>query len=160
MTPKRTLTKASQEALVTAAELCFTFVLNQEATAQSIEETLGRGSASSPSRSLTTLLPHLVDGKPQDRELLEAIRQRLRLLQLLPGALMTGAQQSWQGGTQEILEHLDPKAAKTSILKYPAILKEVEKKFEQFWNQFDRNVEHYYRSRFERVYRDKMEDGP
>ena len=157
---KRTLTKGSQEAVVAAAELCFTFVLNQEATAQSIEETLGRGSTSSPSRSLTTLLPHLVEGKLQDRELLEAIRQRLRLLQMLPGALMTGAQQSWKGGTQEILEHLDPKATRSNILKYPAMLKEIEKKFEQFWNHFDRNVEHYYRSRFERVYRDKMEDGP
>ncbi len=59
--------------------------------------------------------------------------------------------------------YIDPKATKTSILgvpNYPMILKEVEQRFAQFWEQFDRNIEHYYRGRFDRAYRDKMEDKP
>ena len=153
----------TQEALVEVAALLFAFALNQEQTARSVEETLGRGSAAPKPGSLTTLIPLLSGEKPPNREDLEAIRRRLEALQLLPGALLAGAQQSWKGGTREILEHLDPKTAEKSIagvLKSPAILKDVKQRFEQFWDQFDRNVEHYYRGRFERAYRDKMEDLP
>lgn len=160
---RRVLAPQAQSALVEVAELLFPFALVQEETAKSVEEILGSGSARATSASLAELLSRLSEGGTLDRNELEAIRQQLRALQILPGALMAGAQQSWKGGTREVLEHLDPKATKTSILgvpNYPMILKEVEQRFAQFWEQFDRNIEHYYRGRFDRAYRDKMEDKP
>ncbi len=160
---KRVLAPQAQSALVEVAELLFPFALVQEETAKSVEEILSGGSARASTASLAELLTRLSEGGTLDRNELEAIGQQLRALQILPGALMAGAQQSWKGGTREVLEHLDPKATKTSILgvpNYPMILKEVEQRFAQFWEQFDRNIEHYYRGRFDRAYRDKMEDKP
>lgn len=150
----------TESQLAEIAGLLFGFALSQEATARSVEETLGLQGTAADS-VLATLLSRLSQGGSITSAELEQLHGRLRTLQLLPGALMTGAQQSWKGGTREILEHLDPKAAEqeiTGVLKFPAILKEVKRRFEQFWSQFDRNVDHYYRARFERVYRDKMED--
>jgi len=154
------LTLEAQTALLEIAGLLFPFALNQEVTARSVEEILAGDSADTTSRDLTSLLPRLAAGETLAPEELEAIHDRLRWLQLLPGALLTGAQQSWNGGTVAILDHLEPKAVTKSIkgvLKYPAILKEVEQRFEQFRKQFDSNIEHYYRERFERAYRNKME---
>jgi len=156
-------TPETQEALVEVAALLFSFALNQEQAAHFVEETLGGDSTGVSSGILADLFPRLTGGGVLDREDLETIRKQLRSLQILPGALMAGAKQSWKGGTRDILEHLDPKAAKTSILgvpNYPTILKEVERRFEEFWDQFDRNIEHYYRGRFERAFKDKMEGEP
>jgi hypothetical protein len=154
------VTANTAAALAEITGLLFAFAIAQDETARSVEETLGCGPAKGASRPLAELLRPLFQGEPLDGAQLEAIRRRLRSLQLLPGALMTGAQQSWKGGTREILELLDPKAQKASILKSPAVLRQVEQRFVEFWNQFEPNVEHYYRGRFERAYRDKMEDGP
>ena len=157
---RRTLVPAAQAALVDVAALLFTFAINQEETARSVEDTIGGGSSGTASRALADGFPELTNGMELTSEDLETIRKRLRSLQLMPGALLTGVQQSWKGGTQEILEKLDPKSAKTSILKYHLVLREVESRFEEFWSNLDRNIDHFYRGRFERVYRDKMEDGP
>lgn len=162
-TGSRVLTAEAQEALVNVAGLLFSFALDQEETARSVEATLGRDSARSSAGSLAVLFPRLSGGKPLSPADLETIGGRLRTLRLLPGALMAGVQQSWKGGTREILEHLDSRTVQRGmpgVLKLPAVIKEVNQRFEQFWSQFDRNVEHYYRGRFERVYRDKMEEGP
>ncbi len=156
----RDLSPAAQGMLVDVAVLLFAFAFNQEVTARSVQDTVGKGSPSDAQRSLGTLLPRLAAGEALSRQEMDAVQRQLRLLQILPGALMAGAQQSWKGGTREVLEHLDPKSAKTSILKYPAMVKELERRFEEFWNQFDRNIDHYYRGRFERAYRDKMEEEP
>ena len=160
---KRVLAPQAQGALVEVAALLFPFALVQEETARSVEEILSGDSADASTASLAKLLTRLSEGGTLDRNELEGIRQRLRSLQILPGALMAGAQQSWKGGTREILEYLDPKATKSSILgvpNYPMIIKEFEQSFAQFWEQFDRNIENYYRGRFDRAYRDKMEDKP
>jgi hypothetical protein len=159
---RRSLPPESEMALVEVATLLFSFALDQEETARSVEETLGRSAGPTSARGLSALLPGLVTAEPPSPETLEAIRQRLRSLQLLPAALLAGAQQSWKGGTREILEQLDPKGEDIRVIgvrNYPAILKEIRRKFQEFWDQFDRNIEHYYRGRFERTYRDKMEDG-
>jgi len=158
---KQTLAPESLDRLAEVAVLLFTFALNQEETARSIEETIGQEQVRGQSDDLATLIPSLVDETSADGEATRLIRKRLRSLQLMPGALLAGAQQSWKGGTREILEYLDPKAAEenlSGVLKFTLILKEVKRRFEEFWSQFDRNVEHYYRGRFERVYQNKMED--
>jgi hypothetical protein len=151
----------SEEMLAEIATLFIGFALSQEVTARSVEEALGIQDSAAADTALATLLPRLAQGESITPDEIELVRSRLRALQLLPGALMSGAQQSWKGGTREILEHLDPKGVEqeiSGVLKFPAIQKEVKRRFEQFWSQFDRNVDHYYRGRFERVYRDKMED--
>ena len=148
-----------EETVTAAAELLFGFAATQEQTAQSVEEILGRSGAGGGAADIVALLRRFATSEAAGPEELALFRQRLRSLQVLPGALMTGAQQSWKGGTREILEMLDPRDADRGILKYPALLKDLERKFEQFWSEFDRNIEHYYRGRFERVYRDKMEEG-
>lgn len=153
-------TPETPEALVEVAALLFSFALDQEQAARFVDEALGGDSTGHSSNILADIFPRLMGKEGVDREGLESIHHQLQSLKILPGALMTGAQQSWKGGTREILEHLDPKAVKSSILgvpNYPTILKEVERRFEEFWDQFDRNIEHYYRGRFERVFKDKME---
>ncbi|MFC1573458.1 hypothetical protein ACFL6M_07670 [Candidatus Eisenbacteria bacterium] len=160
---RQSFTPEAQEALLKVATLLYAFALNQEKTAGSVEETLGGGAKGTASESITALFRCLSEGKPLNPDEIETVRRRLRILQLLPGALLTGVQQSWKGGTREVLEYLDPKAAEknvSGVIKSPAILKEIKQRFEQFWDQFDRNVDHYYRGRFERVYKDKMEDIP
>jgi len=160
---KGALPPETPESLMEVLAALFSFALNQEKTARSVADTLGLGTAAGKSESLTSILPRLAGGESLNQKEMEVVRRRLQSLQLLPGALMAGVQQSWKGGTREILEHLDPKTAEkdvAGVFKSSAVLKEVKQRFEQFWNQFDRNVEHYYRGRFERVYKDKMEDLP
>lgn len=150
----------AQAGLIQIAALLLPFALAQDETARSVEETLGGAAGRDASRTLHALISGPARGATLNRSDLDAISQRLRHLQLMPAALLASAQQSWKGGTREILEHLDPKAAKVGLLKAPAALKQIQQEFEQFWNQFDRNLDHYFRTRFERSYRDKMEDGP
>ncbi len=149
------------EPLVAVAAQLFAFVRAQDQTARSIEEVLGQA-PSADAADLGALFARLQTGPPLTADERQAVGRRLQTLQLMPGALMTGAQQSWKGGTREVLERLDPKTVGSSVLglrNYPAVLKAVEEGFQTFWNEFDRNVDHFYRGRFERVYRDKMEQG-
>lgn len=157
--PRRSLAPPAQEALIEVATLLFSLAVNQEETARLVEETVGGGASSSRSDCLATSFPRLSGGASLDRDELDAISKRLRELQILPGALLAGVKQSWKGGTQDILERLDPKSTNSSILKYHQRLKEVEQQFAEFWDQLDKNIDHFYRGRFERVYRDKMEEG-
>ncbi len=77
---------------------------------------------------------------------------------------MAGVQQSWRGGTTSVLEYLEPGACEKAVeAKFPglrdvAVLREVKRRFEEFWGDMDRNVTHYYRGTFERVYAEKMEE--
>ena len=79
---------------------------------------------------------------------------------------MAGSQQSWRGGTRGLLEYLDPKAVEQEIprkipgLREAAVLKEVRRRYEQLWDELDKNIAHYYRGTFETVYSEKMEARP
>jgi len=150
------------EPLVEVAAQLFAFVRAQDQTARSVEDILGHAPSADAAADLGALFARLRTGPPLTPDERQAVGRRLQTLQLMPGALMTGAQQSWKGGTREVLERLDPKTVGSSVLglrNYPAVLKAVEEGFQTFWNEFDRNVDHFYRGRFERVYRDKMEQG-
>jgi hypothetical protein len=157
---RRALEPAAETTLVEVAALLFAFAANQEEMVHSIEETLGGRAGRASSENLTRVFPELTSGKAVTAEDLEAIRRRLRSIQLMPGALLSGVQQSWKGGTQALLEELAPKLDKANILKAHIVLRELEQRFDEFWNNLDRNIEHFYRGRFERAYRDKMEEGP
>jgi hypothetical protein len=95
---------------------------------------------------------------------LPLIEAKLGYLGLIPAALMAGVQQSWRGGTTSILEYLEPGACEKAVpaklpgLRDVAILREVKRRFEEFWGDMDRNVTHYYRGTFEKVYAEKMEE--
>ena len=77
---------------------------------------------------------------------------------------MAGVQQSWRSGTTSVLEYLEPGACEKAVpaklpgLRDVAILREVKRRFEEFWGDMDRNVTHYYRGTFEKVYAEKMEE--
>jgi hypothetical protein len=163
---------AALEPLIRAVGLLLRFAEDQESTAATVEDTLGvrkagGGDAAGPlPLSLPEILARLGRGEPNaERDLVE-VERRLRRLRLLPGALLAGAQQSWKGGTREVLEHLDPKAAEESVqskmpgLREAAVVKEVRRRFDEFWGQFEKNIAHYYRGKLERIYTEKMEDRP
>ncbi len=141
-----------------------TFAFDQEATLASVEETLGRpGRKGAQGESLAGILVELAraSGRPGDLDM--EMETRLRRLHLLPAALLAGAQQSWKGGTRGLLEYLDPKVVEQEIqgkipgLREAAVLKEVRRRYEQLWDELDKNIAHYYRGTFETVYSEKME---
>jgi hypothetical protein len=149
---------------VSAVSQILTFAFDQEATMISVEETLGKAEGTKKSRdSLSDLIKRLARGEGNAADQLAEIERRLRRLRLMPGALMAGAQQSWKGGTRGLLEYLDPKVVEHEIpsklpgLRDVAVLKEVRRRYEQFWDELDKNIAHYYRGTFEAVYSEKME---
>ena len=81
-------------------------------------------------------------------------------------ALLAGLAQSWKAGTQGVLEDLDPRKIEAEMpkrlpgLREAAVLKEQRRRYEQFWEDLDKNVEHYYRDVFRRIYVEKMEGRP
>lgn len=139
------------------------FAIDQESTAASVEETLGRTRSGSGREALPALVKRLTAGGGKPGEDQAELERRLRRMRLLPAALLAGAQQSWKGGTRGILEYLDPKAAEAEIparlpgLREAAVLKEVRRRYEQFWDELDKNIAHFYRGTFEKVYSEKME---
>ncbi|MEZ4652680.1 MAG: hypothetical protein R3E12_03485 [Candidatus Eisenbacteria bacterium] len=159
-----------------------TFAVKQEKIALSVEETIGhRGSRAIDGDSLGKLLKTLARGTASATEsgeltapgqggdrgaafALPKIEAKLSYLGLLPGALLAGVQQSWRGGTTSILEYLEPSACEKDVpakipgLRDVAVLREVKRRFEEFWGDLDRNVTHYYRGTFEKVYAEKMEE--
>ncbi|MCA9727096.1 MAG: hypothetical protein KC729_05380, partial [Candidatus Eisenbacteria bacterium] len=125
-------------------------------------KTLARGTASATESGELT-----APGQGGDRGAafaLPKIEAKLSYLGLLPGALLAGVQQSWRGGTTSILEYLEPSACEKDVpakipgLRDVAVLREVKRRFEEFWGDLDRNVTHYYRGTFEKVYAEKMEE--
>lgn len=151
---------------IEATVLLLRFAQDQEATAHTVDETLARARAASAEGDLAGLFARLSRGEPTASRDLAQVERTLRHLQLLPGALLAGAQQSWKAGTREVLENLDPKSAEATVptkmpgLREAAVLKEVRRRFEEFWGQFDKNVAHFYRGKLERIYTEKMEDRP
>jgi len=127
--------------------------------------TAGTEEPSSPDET-TTGKPRAQRGAsaPSREQSLPLIEAKLGYLGLIPAALMAGVQQSWRSGTTSILEYLEPGACEKAVpaklpgLRDVAVLREVKRRFEEFWGDMDRNVTHYYRGTFEKVYAEKMEE--
>jgi hypothetical protein len=111
-----------------------------------------------------TASPKRGSSAPAREQSLPLIEAKLGYLGLIPAALMAGVQQSWRSGTTSVLEYLEPGACEKAVpaklpgLRDVAILREVKRRFEEFWGDMDRNVTHYYRGTFEKVYAEKMEE--
>jgi hypothetical protein len=144
-------------------ETLISFALDQEGTTATVEESLGRGQGGRRDVTLSDLIVRLSRGEGKAGDDQMELEKRLRRMRLLPAALLAGIQQSWKGGTREVLEYLDPKAAESQVparfpgLREAAVLKELRKRYEQFWDELDKNIAHYYRGTFEKVYSEKME---
>jgi hypothetical protein len=153
----------AQDRFVQLLQDLVTFALDQDTTTTTVEESLGRGQAARRDVTLAELVSRYSrgEGRPGDDQM--EIEKRLKRMRLLPAALLAGIQQSWKGGTREVLEYLDPKSAEAAVparfpgLREAAVLKEVRKRYEQFWDDLDKNITHYYRGTFEKVYSEKME---
>lgn len=139
------------------------FALDQDATANTVEESIGRGQAAGRDVTLAELARRIARGEGRVSEDTAELDRRLRRMRLMPAALLAGIQQSWKGGTRGVLEYLDPKAAEAEVpkrlpgLREAAVLKEVRRRYEEFWDELDKNITHYYRGTFEKVYSEKME---
>jgi hypothetical protein len=148
--------------LAPAARRLAVFVAAQESALAGLDETLGRGGATAGT-PVSDLLKTLARGETRPETVLAELERRFNRLQLLPAALLAGAQQSWKGGTQALLESLDPRRIEEEVsarfpgLREAQVLKEQKKRFEQFWDDLDKNIEHYYREVFRRIYVEKME---
>lgn len=149
--------------LFSAIEETLKFAAQQESISQQVEGLLAQKSGKE-GRSIAELFSRLTRSDEQSDGDLELLRVRLRQLGLGPAAMMAGVQQSWKGGTTQLLEYLDPVKCEEAVqgklpgLRDVAVLKEVKNRFQEFWTRLDDNVDHYYRGTFERVYRDKMEE--
>jgi hypothetical protein len=148
--------------LAPAARRLAVFVAAQESALAGLDETLGRGGAAAGA-PVAELLATLARGETRAETVMAELDRRFNRLQLLPAALLAGAQQSWKGGTQALLESLDPRRIEEEVsarfpgLREAQVLKEQKKRFEQFWDDLDKNIEHYYREVFRRIYVEKME---
>lgn len=150
---------------LTALGLLATFAIREETIARSVEESLGRRSGRPiDGETLAKLLKTLARGEAgaSGPATVQQVQQKLDYLGLIPAAMMAGVNQSWKSGTTAILEYLNPDQAEKGIsgklLKDVAVLKEVRRRFQEFWNHLDQNVAHYYRGTFERIYAEKMEE--
>jgi hypothetical protein len=139
------------------------FAIDQDATSHTVEESLGRGQTGGRDVTLADLARRIARGEGRVNEDTAELERRLRRMRLMPAALLAGIQQSWKGGTRGVLEYLDPKAAEAEVpkrlpgLREAAVLKEVRRRYEEFWDELDKNIAHYYRGTFEKVYSEKME---
>jgi hypothetical protein len=137
------------------------FVAAQETALAGVDETVGRGGAAGA--GVHELVLRLAKGEGSPETSLAELERRLAGLTKLPAALLAGLAQSWKAGTQGVLEELDPKRVEAEIpsrlpgLREAAVLKEQRRRYEQFWDDLDKNVEHYYRDVFRRIYVEKME---
>ncbi|TPW03834.1 MAG: hypothetical protein FD129_2983 [bacterium] len=137
------------------------YVQAQETAMAGVDETLGR--AGSAGTGVADLLRKLARGEGSPETSVAELERRLGLLTKLPAALLAGLQQSWKAGTQGVLEDLDPRKIEADMpkrlpgLREAAVLKEQRRRYEQFWDDLDKNVEHYYRDVFRRIYVEKME---
>lgn len=149
--------------LAPAARRLAVFVAAQESALSGLDETLGRGGSATAGTPVSELLKTLARGETRPETVLAELERRFNRLQLLPAALLAGAQQSWKAGTQALLESLDPRRIEEEVsarfpgLREAQVLKEQKRRFEQFWDDLDKNIEHYYREVFRRIYVEKME---
>ncbi|MEZ4649561.1 MAG: hypothetical protein R3E97_12420 [Candidatus Eisenbacteria bacterium] len=141
------------------------FAQKLETIAVEVEKSLGpRGARPIDPPTMAELWRSVGRNEGDAQQHLSLIREKLRYLGLLPAATVAGANQSWKGGTRLILEHLDPEKAddavskKLPVLRDKAVLDEVRSRFQEFWSQLDKNITHYYRGTFEKVYAEKMEE--
>jgi hypothetical protein len=153
------------------------FVVKQEQIALSVEESMGRRAGRAiDGDSLGDLLRGLLRSEGSALETfpgktaatrdpaIPRIEAKLGYLGLLPAAMIAAVQQSWRGGTTAMLQYLEPNACERDVpakipgLRDVAVLREVRRRFEEFWGDLDRNMTHYYRGTFETVYAEKMED--
>jgi hypothetical protein len=137
------------------------FVAAQETALAGVDGTVGRTSADAG--NVHDLVVKTARGEGSPEASLAELERRLSALQKLPAALLAGLMQSWKAGTQGVLEELDPRKIENEIpsrlpgLREAAVLKETRRRYEQFWDDLDKNVEHYYRDVFRRIYVEKME---
>jgi len=137
------------------------FVQAQETAMTGVDETLGRAAGAVP--SVADLLRKLAKGEGSPETVVAELERRLGAMTRLPAALLAGLAQSWKAGTQGVLEELDPRKIEAAVpkrlpgLREAAVLKEQRRRYEQFWDELDKNVEHYYRDVFRRIYVEKME---
>jgi hypothetical protein len=150
---------------VDALTLLVSFASDQDSAVKSVEDAVGRAKAREPAGPpMRELLARIARGEGKPADDLHELERRLRRIRLLPAALLAGAHQSWKAGTLAVLEHLDPNAGADKVptkvpgLREAALLKECRSRFEAFWNQLDKNIAHYYRGVFEKIYSEKMED--
>lgn len=150
-----------------ALGLLAAFAIREETIARSVEDSLGRRSGRPiDGEPLAKLLKTLARGEAGagGPATTQEVQQKLDYLGLVPAAMMAGVNQSWKSGTTAILEYLHPDQCEKEIsgkipgLKDVAVLKEVRRRFQEFWNHLDQNVAHYYRGTFERIYAEKMEE--
>jgi len=140
------------------------FLAAQEAAMTGVDETLGR--AGGTGAAVAEILRKLAKGEGSPETLVAELERRLGVMTKLPAALLAGLQQSWKAGTQRVLEDLDPRKIEAEVpkrlpgLREAAVLKEQRRRYEQFWEDLDKNVEHYYRDVFRRIYVEKMEGRP
>lgn len=140
------------------------FIQAQEAAIAGVDETLGR--AGGTGAAVAEILRKLAKGEGSPETLVAELERRLGAMTRLPAALLAGLQQSWKAGTQGVLEALDPRKIEADMpkrlpgLREAAVLKEQRRRYEQFWEDLDKNVEHYYRDVFRRIYVEKMEGRP
>ena len=137
------------------------FVAAQETAMAGVDETVGRSGSSGA--GVHELVVRLAKGEGSPETSVAELERRLAALTRLPAALLAGLMQSWKAGTQGVLEELDPRKVEAEIpkklpgLREAAVLKEQRRRYEQFWDDLDKNVEHYYRDVFRRIYVEKME---
>jgi hypothetical protein len=142
-------------------------MIDQEQVRASVEKTIARPGAApgEAGPTIRDLVAAIARGEGDAALQGEALKRRLDELALLPAALLAGVQQSWRAGTRQVMEQLSPNAAEQAVgpkvpgMRDVLILKEVRRRFDEFWNQFDRNIAHYYRGVFEKVYSEKMEEN-
>jgi hypothetical protein len=152
---------ASLDALFRALPLLIGFAADQDSIAGEVEGPMqqpvrGPGAGS----NFPALLEKLLRNEGDADHNLKELDQRLTHLRTLPAALLAAVQQSWKAGTRSILEYLDPGTGEGGLkrLRAGATLDETRRRFQEFWNQFDHNIAHYYRGTFEKVYAEKMEE--
>jgi len=158
--------RRSLRALAGIVGLLMNTVIDQDQVRISVEKTIARpGAAASDSGpAVRDLVAAIASGHGDPSAHREALQRRLDELALVPAALLAGVQQSWRAGTRQVIEQLGPNSAEQAVghkvpgMRDVAVLKEVRRRFDDFWNQFDRNIAHYYRGVFEKVYSEKMEE--
>jgi len=137
------------------------FVAAQETALAGVDETVGRSGGTGS--GVHELVVRLAKGEGSAESSLAELERRLTALTKLPAALLAGLVQSWKAGTQGVLEELDPDKVGADIasrlpgLREAALLREHRRRYKQFWDDLDQNVEHYYRDVFRRIYVEKME---
>ncbi|MFN0151289.1 MAG: hypothetical protein ACKVU1_11360 [bacterium] len=164
--PAASVNPESLGPLIDALSRLLSVAADLDASLTSVEDAFGRGRRTTPafSRPVRDSIARLMAPGAKSGDELADLDRRLARIRLLPIALLAGIQQSWKGGTVQLLEHLDPKSCEEAVssrlpvLRDQAVLAECRSRFAEFWNQLDQNIDHFYRAVLEKVYSEKMED--